>query len=187
MKGEAEIHSPSQQRQQQQQSSSVSGELEQASYQDGKKKKKKKSHDKEEEEEKKKKKKSLNAAGEVAKELNDPILKSNADELYSRLMLNTGPKSGGKPSPLVEKGLTALLLHSQSPGFPIPQRYKSFYMDILEKNIPLKLIGNKRLRRVLHFMKNKRERKNSRKPKSKKQRRTKPSKNDKPLSKWLRL
>ena len=75
------------------QPSNVSGSGE--SGQEGKKKKK--SGDKKK---KKKKGKTLSAVGKVVKELNDPALKSNASELHSRLMLNTGPKNSDRPSAL---------------------------------------------------------------------------------------
>lgn len=61
------------------------------------------------------------------------------------------PYKGGKNG---RKNFTASLLHTQSSRFPLPEHYKTFYTVLLEKNVPLDLIGNKRLRRVLQYLKN---------------------------------
>lgn len=61
------------------------------------------------------------------------------------------PYKGGKGG---SKNFTASLLHTQSSRHPLPTDYKAFYSVLLEKSVPLNLIGNKRLRRVLHYLKN---------------------------------
>ena len=48
------------------------------------------------------------------------------------------------------------LLHTQSEDWQRPDRYKAFYGQILESDVPLDSIGNDKLRRVLHYLKNKR-------------------------------
>lgn len=78
---------------------------------------------------------------------NDDVSKKNLTKVQSLL----APYKGGKGG---SKNFTAALLHTQSTRYPLPQDYKTFYSILLEKNIPLELIGNKRLRRVLHYLKN---------------------------------
>ena len=48
-----------------------------------------------------------------------------------------------------------LLLHTQSSKFPVPPKAHKFYWLLLETSVPLKLISNSKLKRVLHFMINK--------------------------------
>ena len=50
---------------------------------------------------------------------------------------------------------TDLVLHTQSSQYPIPVEHKEFYSFLLEKEVPLHLVCNKKLRRVLHYIKHK--------------------------------
>lgn len=75
--------------------------------------------------------------------------KDNLTKIYTLMM----PYKGGRGG---KRNFIASLLHTQSDKFPLPKDYKTFYAIVLEKNIPLSLISNTRLRRSLHFLKNKR-------------------------------
>ena len=60
------------------------------------------------------------------------------------------------PQPHIpEKDFFKALRFTQSEREPRPKNYKVIYSKLLKNNTPLEYIGNKRLRRVLHFLKNK--------------------------------
>jgi hypothetical protein len=50
-----------------------------------------------------------------------------------------------------------LLLHTQSSSFPVPTGHHKLYWLMLQRGVPLNLISNVKLRRILHYMKNKYE------------------------------
>ena len=59
---------------------------------------------------------------------------------------------------LQTRDLFLALLHTQCERAARPDDYKALYTRILRNNVPLSYIGNKKLRRVLHYLKNKRAR-----------------------------
>lgn len=85
----------------------------------------------------------------------------------SKVAALLAPYAGGKVG---GKNFAASLLHTQSPEYPPPRNFKNFYALLLEKAVPPRLIGNERLRRVLHYLKNKTKGKAQSKAKSKKKR-----------------
>ena len=48
-----------------------------------------------------------------------------------------------------------LLLHTQSSSFPPPYKHHKLYWLLLRRGVPLNLISNVKLRRILHYIKNK--------------------------------
>ena len=66
-------------------------------------------------------------------------------------------RAGGLAIPgLPARDLFLSLLHTQSERADRPDGYKALYSRLLLNKVPLSYIGNKRLRRVLHYLKNKR-------------------------------
>ena len=57
---------------------------------------------------------------------------------------------------LPNRDLFLALLHTQCERADRPDNYKALYSRLLRNKVPLTRIGNKRLRRVLHYLKNKR-------------------------------
>ena len=90
-----------------------------------------------------------------------------SDEIFSK-----------KPDELVD-----LLLHTQSDDFPTPEGHKDFYAALLRNGVPLRLVSNSELRRVLHYLKNKSSSKNP-------VRRSSPARRKKKIAKkksWIKL
>lgn len=52
------------------------------------------------------------------------------------------------------QNLVNLMLHTQSAAYLPPDNCREFYSYLLDCQVPLRLISNHRLRRVLHYMKN---------------------------------
>ena len=106
---------------------------------------------------------------DVQSELDGRELKRNVGTIHKILMGNARKKIEGrnKSDNMGTGGVVKLLglakdnwknykislLHTQSDKFPTPLQYKTFYYLLLRKGVPLKLISNKRLRRVLHYLK----------------------------------
>ena len=59
---------------------------------------------------------------------------------------------------LPSRDLFLALLHTQCERSARPDNYKSLYSRLLQNKVPLTYIGNKRLRRVLHYLKNRHSR-----------------------------
>ena len=94
-----------------------------------------------------------------------PQKRSNLMKVYAGLFSNNNNKGpGSQKTPRPEKALTIpglpsrdlflALLHTQCERSARPDNYKPLYSRLLLNKVPLTYIGNKRLRRVLHYLKN---------------------------------
>ena len=86
-----------------------------------------------------------------------PRKRGNLMKVYAGLFSNN--KSTKPTKALVIPGLPArdlflALLHTQCERSARPDNYKPLYSRLLLNKVPLTYIGNKRLRRVLHYLKN---------------------------------
>ena len=88
---------------------------------------------------------------EIDSRLNSQILKNRANAIFYMLTCDSQGISREKP----QTDYTGLLLHTQSEEFPVPPDHHKLYWILLERDVPLHLISNVKLRRILHYMKNK--------------------------------
>ena len=91
---------------------------------------------------------------EVTSKLTSKLDKNRAKALVYNLVSCLTTEQYGKLTAKRED-FTKSLLHTQSDDYPPSKDDKLFYTAILENDIPLRLIGNTKLRRALHYMKNK--------------------------------
>jgi hypothetical protein len=86
---------------------------------------------------------------------NEEQLVNNLRAIYYQLLpLPTLHGKNGNPANGRDE-YEGLLLHTQSSAFPVPNQHRRFYSLLLERDVPHRLIANKRLRRVLHYLRNK--------------------------------
>ena len=92
----------------------------------------------------------------------EPEKRRNLMKVYSALFDSPGASAkmtkGLSIPGLHPRDLFLALLHTQCERAARPDDYKALYTRILRNNVPLSYIGNKKLRRVLHYLKNKRAR-----------------------------
>ena len=92
----------------------------------------------------------------------EPEKRRNLMKVYSSLFDSHGASAkmakGLSIPGLHPRDLFLALLHTQCERAARPDDYKALYTRILRNNVPLSYIGNKKLRRVLHYLKNKRSR-----------------------------
>ena len=92
---------------------------------------------------------------EIVRKLNVQLnSKAHRDKAHAISRLITLASAGGNGRVDVAD-YAGSLLHTQASKFPVPVGHHKFYCLLLERDVPLNLISNVKLRRILHYMKNK--------------------------------